>query len=138
MASQKANKASLAISCGNCSICCHNRFSSSANRAYLCSATVEKAGPFNSNVLSSLLSILAGHDEASDKPSWAQREHVRSPTRSPPPESNGCFQAYCHDELVKAGGRPVMSFELLPQISKDAKANWERLELWLDDTDLGS
>ncbi|KAI9671162.1 MAG: hypothetical protein M1817_003669 [Caeruleum heppii] len=102
------------------------------------SAAAEKAGPLNSNLLSRLLGNLVANDRAGGKASSSQREHVRSPTCSPIPEDDSRFEAYCHDELVKAGGRPVMSFELLLHNSKDAKANREGLEPWLSDTDPGS
>ncbi|KAH8696864.1 hypothetical protein GQ44DRAFT_779505 [Phaeosphaeriaceae sp. PMI808] len=98
-------------------------------------AAAEKAGPFNSNVLLRLLGILAGHSRTADTPSWSQREHVRPPTCSPPPEGNTHFETFCHNELVKAGGQPVMSFELLLHASKDANANRKILEPWLGDTD---
>ena len=103
----------------------------------ICSAAVAKAGPLNSDALSRLLGILADHDRTGDTPSWSQNRHARSPTFSPAPEGNSCFEAFCHDELVKAGGRPVASFELLLDALKDAEASKEILRPWLGDTDLG-
>lgn len=104
----------------------------------ICSAAAEKAGPFNSDALSRLLDILVGHDRTGDTPSWSQSRQVRSPTSSPPPEGNSRFEAFCHDELVKAGGRPVVSFELLLDTFKDAGASKEILRRWLGNIDSGS
>ena len=112
---------------------------------------MEKAGPFNANVLSSLLSILAGQDRIGDTgqdrtsdtgqdrtgdiPSSSQVERARSPTRSLHLESNIGFETFCHDELVQAGGRPAISLELLLSTLKDVNAGREKLELWLGGTD---
>ena len=103
----------------------------------LYSAAAEKAGPFNSDVLSGLLGILAGQDRTGGIPSWSQTERARSPTRSPPPEGNIRFEAFCHDELVQAGGRPAVSLNTFLHTLEDAKASREKLELWLGDTDSG-
>ncbi|OXV12135.1 hypothetical protein Egran_00105 [Elaphomyces granulatus] len=98
------------------------------------SAAAVKAGPLNINELSRLLGIFAGHDRTSDAPSRSRSRHVRSPTSSPPPEGNSRFEAFCHDELVEAGGRPVVPIELLLHTSKDAEVDRENFGPWLDDT----
>ena len=103
----------------------------------ICSAAVEKAGPFNSDALSRALGKLASHDRTGDTSSWLQSREVRSPTSSPPPEGNHRFEAFCHDELVKAGGRPVASFGIFLDTLKDAKASKKMLVPWLGDTDSG-
>ncbi|MCJ1425041.1 hypothetical protein MMC29_002929 [Sticta canariensis] len=120
--------------------CWHSCFSSTDLPLIVltCSAAAEKAGPFNADVLSGLLGNLVGHDSTGDTPSCWQSRQLRSPTLSPTPEGNSRFEAFCHDELVKAGGRPMASFELLLDTLKDVEASREMLRPWLGDKDLGS
>ncbi|KAL8652033.1 MAG: hypothetical protein Q9210_002919 [Variospora velana] len=57
---------------------------------------------------------------------WASRR--RSPTQSPDPEGNNrAYEAFCYDELVKAGGRPAWPIEVLLRTSRDE----DKLEPWL-------
>ena len=103
----------------------------------VCSAAAEKAGPFDSNALSRHLDILANHIRTGDTPEWSRSREVRSPTSSPIPEDNGRYEAFCHDELIKAGGSPAVTSEFLLGIPRDAEACREILRLWLDDPDSG-
>ena len=105
---------------------------------HICSAAAAKAGPLNANELSRLLGVFVDHDRTGDAPSPPQGRHVRSPTSSPPPEGNNRFETFCYDELVKAGGRPVVPIKLLFHTSKDVAAGREELAPWLGDTDSGS
>lgn len=60
------------------------------------------------------------------------RSRPRSPTESPPPEGNNWqYEAFCYDELVKAGGRPVRPIEVLLRASRDLDADGDKLEPWL-------
>ena len=105
---------------------------------HLCSAAVVKAGSLNTNELSRLLKIFASHDRTGDTPTWSQNRHIKSPTSSPPPEGNNRFEAFCCDELVKAGGRPVIPIELLFHASKDAEVDKRNIKPWLGDKNSGS
>lgn len=61
---------------------------------------------------------------------WKSRP--RSPTESPPPEGNNrAYEAFCYDQLLKAGGRPVRPIELLLRTSRDSDADGDKLEPWL-------
>ncbi|KAL8856975.1 MAG: hypothetical protein Q9178_006470 [Gyalolechia marmorata] len=61
---------------------------------------------------------------------WKSRP--RSPTQSPSPEGNNRrYEAFCYDELVKAGGRPVRPIELLLRTTRDPDADGDELEPWL-------
>ncbi|CAJ2510873.1 Uu.00g064980.m01.CDS01 [Anthostomella pinea] len=64
----------------------------------------------------------------SPTPSEARNREIRSPTSSPPPEGNNRpLEAFCHDELIKAGGRPVVPLEFLLHAAKDG-ADTEQFE----------
>lgn len=104
----------------------------------LCSAAAEKAGPFDSNLLSKLLDTLASQERTDEAPSRSQREDVRSPTCSPTPFDSASFETFCHDELLKAGGRPALSLTLLLEASTDAEILREKLRPWLGAKDPGS
>ncbi len=99
-----------------------------------CSAAAKKAGPFNSGELSRLLGMLAGREETGAIPLSSQNRHFRSPTSSPAPEDNSRFEAFCRDELVQAGGRPVATFEHFLDALKNEESSKEILRLWLDDS----
>ena len=103
-----------------------------------CSAAAGKAGPLNPDTLSRRLSTLACHDRTGDTSSWSQSREDRSSTVSPFPEGNSRFEAFCHDDLVNADGRPAISFELFINTLKDAEASMEILRPWLADTEPGS
>jgi hypothetical protein len=106
---------------------------------HICSVAAEKVGPFNSDALSRLLRLLANDNDTADTTSWSQNRQVRSPPCSPPPEGNHHFEAFCHDELVKAGGRRVASFELFLYIlDNDANASGKKLWTWLGDVEFVS
>ncbi|KAK2592815.1 hypothetical protein QQS21_009483 [Conoideocrella luteorostrata] len=91
------------------------------------SAAMVKAGPLNANEVSRRLEILADRPVRSPTPLASP---VRSPTLTPSPDNSG-YEKFCHDELVRQGGRPVMSFERLQHSSKDAQASQGKLEPWL-------
>ncbi|KAL7967283.1 hypothetical protein HDV63DRAFT_406915 [Trichoderma sp. SZMC 28014] len=99
-------------------------------------AAAEKAGPFNADELSGILGSLIGHDGTGHTPSRWQSRRLRSPTLSPNLEDNRRFEALCHDELVKAGGRPIASFELFLDTLKDVESSREMLMPWLGDKNL--
>ncbi|CAJ2508712.1 Uu.00g137380.m01.CDS01 [Anthostomella pinea] len=102
------------------------------------SAAATKAGPLNANELTRLLGLFTDPDSSADTPSEARNREIRSPTSSPPPEGNNHrLEAFCHDELVKAGGRPVVPLEFLLHAAKDAGADTEQFEPWLGDTNSG-
>ncbi|KAI0118688.1 hypothetical protein GGR51DRAFT_129437 [Nemania sp. FL0031] len=107
------------------------------------SAAAAKAGPLNTNELSRSLGLLTdGQDDASDRPSSSRRSQSgcdTSTTVSPvPPENNNRFETFCHDELVKAGGRPAASVEHIFCTPKDTEASRKIFAPWLDDIILDS
>lgn len=103
----------------------------------ICSAAVEKAGPFDSDALSRILGMLASKIKTSDTPEGSQSREIRSPTSSPIPTDYSRFEAFCHDELIKAGGRPAVTSDFFFGTFTDAEASSEILTQWLDDPDSG-
>lgn len=100
-----------------------------------CSAAGVKASPLNTNDLFSRLAALADNSKPGEVPDSSQRRKIRSPTSSPAPETNNHqFERFCYDELVKAGGRPVVSCEQLFNGWKDADGDRETLTPWLGTT----
>jgi hypothetical protein len=51
---------------------------------------------------------------------------------------NSRFGAFCHDELVKAGGRPAALVERIFRAPGDAEASRKAFAPWLDNTELNS
>lgn len=98
----------------------------------MCSAATLKAGPINANELTRRLGVLAKRGEV------VQSRFLRSPTESPVPEENNTrLETFCHEELVKSGGRPVVPLELLLHTAKGAEVGNEKLQMWLGDTKWG-
>ncbi|KAL8944999.1 MAG: hypothetical protein Q9211_000389 [Gyalolechia sp. 1 TL-2023] len=102
------------------------------------SVALEKAGPLNTSKLSKLLGEIADHDSTGDAISRWESRFVRSPTESPRPVDEYQYEVFCHDELVKAGGRPAVPIELLSHPARDAEASREKFKPWLGNAYPGS
>ncbi|KAF2758733.1 hypothetical protein EJ05DRAFT_485827 [Pseudovirgaria hyperparasitica] len=95
------------------------------------------------NALMKSLSKLAQDTSQSEANRLSQDRDTRTETPSPSPEpgfprDNGRHEAYCHDALVQAGGRPVVSFaRLLQTIEMGQEASTDILRSWLIEADLG-
>ncbi|KAI0868387.1 hypothetical protein GGS24DRAFT_482530 [Hypoxylon argillaceum] len=107
----------------------------------LCAAAAT-AGPLNTDELSKRLGLLAdGQDAAGDALPSLQRQSsydARTPTEvlTSPPENNTRYEIFCHDELVKAGGRPAAPLELILSTPEDPEDNIEVLFPWIDGINL--
>ncbi|KAL8938571.1 MAG: hypothetical protein Q9216_003821 [Gyalolechia sp. 2 TL-2023] len=95
------------------------------------SSAAAKAGPIDTDDLFKRLT------EPRDSKQSPSHSHVRSPTSSPPPpESNARYEAFCHRELLRTGGRPAVPLKLLSSGSRDVQL---AVAAWLGDegADLG-
>lgn len=86
-------------------------------------SAASKAGPIDTNDLFKRLT-----DARDTKPSRLQLNE-RSPTCSPPPyESNVSYEAFCHNELLTAGGKPAVSLDRLSPGAGDLQ---QEIAAWL-------
>lgn len=103
---------------------------------YSCSAAAAKAGPLNADELCKLLLPFEDHYTTHDTSMLSHNMRIRSPSLTPAPtqaeetEAEEQHEAFCHHELINAGGRPAAS---LQDLFRNRVAYRKRAVPWLGD-----